>query len=373
MDLAVTSAEPKVARQADLGGAGTGERVAGLADILAQRIGRRLMRLAPRESHIPERAEDIVSFVAPPLPYPAFLFKPGPWCFSLAARRRRTCSPPPRTGPRIVSAGGRGNTESPMPRSGADRSRMVARAGRAARLLPYRMRDGRRLWLYRTGPTGRTAGSVVRPRDVPVSATYVELAATTNFSFLRGASHPHEYVAQAAAYGLAGIGIADRNTMAGLVRAHTAALQAKKDGMSIRFLPGVRLVTECGFEAITYPMDREAWGRLCRLLTLGNRRSRKGECRFSFTEMQDAADGLVFIAMPPGRKLDPPPLSLARLEALAATAPGRVWLGASHRRRGDERARLRLLTKPGVAAVRRWWPWPTPSTTTLRGARFRTC
>lgn len=180
-----------------------------------------------------------------------------------------------------------------------------------------------------------------------MSAAYVELAATTNFSFLRGASHPQEYVAQAAAYGLSGIGLADRNTMAGLVRAHTAARQAQADGTPIRFLPGVRLVTECGFEAITYPMDRAAWGRLCRLLTLGNRRARKGECRFSFTEMLDAAEGLVFIAMPPGKKPEPPAPFLARLESLAATAPGRVWLGASHRRRGDERTRLRLLDEAG--------------------------
>ena len=66
---------------------------------------------------------------------------------------------------------------------------------------------------------------------------YVELGATTNFSFLRGASHPQEYVVQAAAYGLAGIGIADRNTVAGLVRAHSTALQMTQDGTPIRFMP----------------------------------------------------------------------------------------------------------------------------------------
>ncbi|GJE38013.1 error-prone DNA polymerase [Methylobacterium persicinum] len=176
-----------------------------------------------------------------------------------------------------------------------------------------------------------------------MSADYVELGATTNFSFLRGASHPQEYVMQAAAYGLAGIGIADRNTVAGLVRAYSAARQMREDGTPVRFLPGVRLVTEDGFEALTYPMNRTGWGRLCRLLTAGNRRSRKGECRFSFTEMLDAAEGQVFVAMPSGRRPEPPAAFLARLEALAAAAPGRVWLGASHRRRGDERLRLCLL------------------------------
>ncbi|MCJ2015480.1 error-prone DNA polymerase [Methylobacterium sp. J-076] len=176
-----------------------------------------------------------------------------------------------------------------------------------------------------------------------MSAGYVELAVTTNFSFLRGASHPQEYVVQAASYGLTGIGIADRNTVAGLVRAHSAALQMENEGTPLRFMPGVRLVTEDGFETLAYPMDRGAWGRLCRLLTAGNRRVRKGECRFSFTELLEAADGQVFVAMPSGRRPEPSAAFLARLEALAAAAPGRVWLGASHRRRGDDRLRLGLL------------------------------
>ncbi len=176
---------------------------------------------------------------------------------------------------------------------------------------------------------------------------YVELAVTTNFSFLRGASHPQEFVAQAAEYGLSGLGLADRNTVAGLVRGHSAALEMSAEGKPLRFLPGVRLVTEDGFETLAYPMDRQGWGRLCRLLTAGNRRSRKGECRFTFAEMLEAAEGQVFVALPSGRKPEPAPSFLARLEALAAAAPGRVWLGASHRRRGDERRRLGLLAETG--------------------------
>ncbi len=177
---------------------------------------------------------------------------------------------------------------------------------------------------------------------------FAELAVTTNFSFLHGASHPQEYVVQAAAYGLAAIGIADRNTVAGVVRAHAAARALEADGTTIRILPGVRLVTEEGFEAVTYPMNRAAWGRLCRLLTLGNRRVRKGACRFSFAEMLEAAEGQMFIAMPPARRL--PEGFRARLEALAAAAPGRTFLGASHARRGDERRRLGLLAELGAAS-----------------------
>ncbi|MBE7248384.1 MAG: PHP domain-containing protein, partial [Actinomycetospora chiangmaiensis] len=229
---------------------------------------------------------------------------------------------------------------------------MVAAAGGTARLLPHRVRGrASAVALPRRTVPGRSPGGVVRPRDLPVSApgsgAYVELAVTTNFSFLRGASHPQEYVAQAAVYGLAGIGVADRNTVAGLVRAHAAARQSEAEGTPLRFLPGVRLVTEDGFEALAYPMDREGWGRLCRLLTAGNRRSRKGECRFSFTEMVEAAEGQLFVAMPSGRRPEPSGAFLARCEALAAAAPGRVWLGASHRRRGDERLRLRLLDETG--------------------------
>lgn len=176
---------------------------------------------------------------------------------------------------------------------------------------------------------------------------YAELALTTNFSFLRGASHPQEYVVQGATYGLKALGIADRNTVAGVVRAHAAARALEAEGLKIHVLPGVRLVTEDGFEAVTYPVDRQAWGRLCLLLTLGNRRSRKGECRFTFAEMLEAAEGQMFIAMPPGRRLRPPDGFLGRLEALAAAAPGRTWLGASHARRGDERRRLGLLAELG--------------------------
>src|SRR4051794_20843998 len=95
---------------------------------------------------------------------------------------------------------------------------------------------------------------------------FAELVAATNFSFLRGASHAQEIVGRAAELGLAAIGIADRNTLAGVVRAHRAAREHK-----IRCLVGARLVTADGFEAVCYPTDRAAYGRLCLLLTEGNR------------------------------------------------------------------------------------------------------
>jgi error-prone DNA polymerase len=176
---------------------------------------------------------------------------------------------------------------------------------------------------------------------------YAELVVTTNFSFLRGASHPGEMVGQAAELGLHAIGIADRNTFAGIVRAHAEVKRRKAAGEpGIRFLPGVRLVTQEGFEAVAYPMDRAAYGRLCRLLTLGNRRSEKGQCRFDFSEFLDASEGQMLIAVPPEDLGEDDPF-LGYLETLAARAPGRVTLAGSHRRRGDERRRLGRLAEWG--------------------------
>ncbi len=132
--------------------------------------------------------------------------------------------------------------------------------------------------------------------------SFAELAAATNFSFLRGASHPDEMVLTAKALGLSAIGIADRNTLSGIVRAHKAAKQA-----DIRLLVGARLATRCGFEAIAYPSDRSAYGRLCRLLTLGARRAPKGQCWLDLEDLAAYAEGMVWIAFPGiglGRLLD---------------------------------------------------------------------
>jgi len=166
---------------------------------------------------------------------------------------------------------------------------------------------------------------------------FAELVAATNFSFLRGASHAHEMIGQAAELKLAAVGIADRNTLAGVVRAFTAAREHK-----IRLIIGARLVTTETFEAVCYPTGRAAYGRLCRLLTDGNRRAVKGECHFSFEEMLAAAEGQIFIAIPPR---DLTPAFVERLGALGAAARGRVYLAAACTYRGDERRRLGALAE----------------------------
>src|ERR1044071_680589 len=95
---------------------------------------------------------------------------------------------------------------------------------------------------------------------------YAEFATTSNFSFLRGASEPEELVIQAKALGLSGIGFADRNSVAGVVRAHVAAQE-----FGIKFAPGARLVFADGItpDILVFPQDRAAWGRLTRLLSRG--------------------------------------------------------------------------------------------------------
>ena len=166
---------------------------------------------------------------------------------------------------------------------------------------------------------------------------FAELIAATNFSFLRGASHAHEMVGQAAELGLAAIGIADRNTLAGVVRAHRAAKEHK-----IRLLVGARLVTTDGFEAACYPTDRAAYGRLCRLLTAGNRRAIKGQCHIAFEEIIAASEGQILIVLPP-RQITPG--FAERLSTLATAARGRVHLGAVFAYDGNERRRLGELNE----------------------------
>jgi error-prone DNA polymerase len=179
-------------------------------------------------------------------------------------------------------------------------------------------------------------------------SAYAELAVTTNFSFLRGASHPQEMVAAAAALGLAAIGIADRNSFAGVVRAYGEARQRK-----IKFLVGVRLAAIDGFEVLAYPTDRKAYGRLCRLLTKGNLKAKKGECLLTFEEILGASEGQVFIAIPPLTLVSDSAHSgtitfTQRLAALAHAAPGRTFLAGAHYHRGDEPRRLSLLAELGA-------------------------
>ena len=123
---------------------------------------------------------------------------------------------------------------------------------------------------------------------------YTELQVTSNFSFLRGASHPDELVEQAAALGYSQVGITDRNSFAGLVRAHVAA-KAK----GIRIIPGCRLDLADGPSLLAYPVNKAAYSMLSELLTTGNLRAEKGKCILYKEDVYKCTAGIKYISIPP--------------------------------------------------------------------------
>jgi error-prone DNA polymerase len=203
---------------------------------------------------------------------------------------------------------------------------------------------------------------------------YFEFAVASNFSFLRGASHPEELMLQAQHVGLAGLGLCDRNSVAGVVRAH---LIKREQNLPLRYHPGARLVFADGTpDILVYPRDRPAWGRLCRTLTRGNLRAEKGECILYIDDLLEYIEGLELIVMPectrdeeaeflhksrasfvnevsPPRKNDRtwktktgvalksyPAEARDFLLRLAEAAPGRVRLAAVMLHQGRDRAQL---------------------------------
>ncbi len=164
---------------------------------------------------------------------------------------------------------------------------------------------------------------------------YAELSVTTNFSFLRGASHAEELVLTAKQLGHAAIGVADHNTLAGVVRAHIAAKEA-----GLRLLVGARLVPTEGPHLICYPTDRAAYGRLSRLLSDGKLRAEKGDCLITQEDILAHAEGQVFIVQPPDR-LDT--AFAETLERFAMQAPGSVYVAATHAYHGRNRERIARL------------------------------
>ena len=222
---------------------------------------------------------------------------------------------------------------------------------------------------------------------------YAEIGVTTNFSFLRGASHPKEFAHAAALLGYAAIGIADRNTLAGVVRMYSAFEELKEKGEPVtKQLVGCRLVFVDGTpDILAYPTDRKAYGRLCRLLSAGKLRAPKGECLLTLDDLLKWQDGLLLVVMPPHPSrtvIDTAPpkrfwnkdlalkdegvggVSLEKYKTntqcsfeevqvlvgkLAAIAPGRIWLGVSMPHRGDDQRRLlkwkQIARRAGVPLI----------------------
>ncbi|MBS0524233.1 MAG: error-prone DNA polymerase, partial [Proteobacteria bacterium] len=175
---------------------------------------------------------------------------------------------------------------------------------------------------------------------------YAELQVTTNYSFLRGGSHPGELVFRAIELGHNAIGITDRNTLAGVVRAYSAIKEYYDDHPTpeeqwIKLLVGARLETRDGYSLLAYPMHLDGYKRLSRLLTVGNRRAAKGECDLIFDDLAEYSEGLIAVVLPP-RDIDNPQFH-ERLRKLARLFGDRCYLAGSMLFRGDDARRLAYL------------------------------
>ena len=165
---------------------------------------------------------------------------------------------------------------------------------------------------------------------------YAELQVTTNFSFLRGAAHPGELVMTAAALGHSAVAVTDRNSLAGVVRAHQAAKE-----VGLRLVVGCRLDLCDGMSLLAFPEDRAAYGRLTRLLTLGKRRAPKGECRLEYADVVAHGEDQIIVLLPSEPAV--PDKFAAVATRVAADLAGRAYLAAHHLYRGDDARRLAHL------------------------------
>ena len=167
-----------------------------------------------------------------------------------------------------------------------------------------------------------------------MSARYAELQVTSHFSFLRGASSADEIFATAAAMGIEALAVVDRNSLAGIVRAHEAA---KATG--VRLVVGCRLDLSDGAAVLVYPTDRAGYSRLCRLLSLGKRRAGKGKCHLEWEDLVAHGEGLIAVLVP-----DLPDADCGlRLRRLREAFGDRAYLALTLRRRPNDQLRLHEL------------------------------
>ncbi len=173
--------------------------------------------------------------------------------------------------------------------------------------------------------------------------SYTELQVTTNFSFLRGASHPDELAEQAANYEYNEIGIADRNSLAGIVRAHVAA-----NSRGIRIIPASRIDLMDGNSLLAYPTNKDAYSQLSGLLTIGNLRAEKGECHLYKSDVYSHSKGIKFIVVPPGvlnTSFQFDPTFEKELKEYKEAFGKEVYLAASRRYNGDDNKQLYQLER----------------------------
>ncbi|MGF7082729.1 error-prone DNA polymerase [Mucilaginibacter sp. UYCu711] len=179
--------------------------------------------------------------------------------------------------------------------------------------------------------------------------SYAELQVTSNFSFLRGGSHPEELAEQAKAYGYAAIAITDRNTMAGVVRAHQAA-----KNVGIKFIPACRLDLLDGPGLLAFPTNITAWGRLCALLSIGNLRTEKGQCHLYKQDVFEHAEGIKFIVIPPdalNSRFDFDERFKQDLELYHHNLGSQLYIAASRSYNGDDAKRLHRIAQLPIPMV----------------------
>jgi error-prone DNA polymerase len=194
---------------------------------------------------------------------------------------------------------------------------------------------------------------------------YAELQVTTNHSFLRGASHPEELIAQAKLFGLPAIGITDRNSLAGIVRSHQRAEEA-----GLRMVVGCRLDLTDGTALLIYPQDRPGYSRLCRLLSLGKGRAGKGACELAWQGVSAHGEGLLAVLLH-DQADDALRASLSRLRA---DFGDRAYLALTSRHRpGAMRCACITCLKPLPRRALPLWRPATCSITRRSVAYSRTC
>ena len=166
---------------------------------------------------------------------------------------------------------------------------------------------------------------------------YAELHAKSNFSFLEGASHPEELVERAAELGYAAVAVTDRNSLAGVVRAHVAAKQ-----LGMKLVIGAEITPDDAPPLVLWPTDRAAYGRLARLITLGRRRAEKGECRLTLEDVAGHSEGMM-AAVCGGQYSVLSTQYSVHLAACRDIFPGCCYLLVELHYRGDDQARIDQL------------------------------
>ncbi|MEJ7912439.1 MAG: PHP domain-containing protein, partial [Chitinophagaceae bacterium] len=176
---------------------------------------------------------------------------------------------------------------------------------------------------------------------------YIELQVTSNFSFLRGASHPEELVEQAVAIGYKSIAITDRNTLAGVVRAHAAARK-----LGIRTIIGCRLDLLDGPSLLAYPTNRDAYAKLTNLLTTGNLRAEKGSCHLYKQDVYEQAEGMKLVVVAPevlNAQFEFDASFPAALNEYREAFGKDLYISASRRYGGDDSKQLHRLAQLSAA------------------------